>query len=305
MAIVITGASGNFGRLAVEKFLKSVAPEELILVTRRPERLADFAARGCQVRAGDFDDPASLPAAFASGERMLLISATRVGKRIPQHRAAIEAARQAGVKHVVYTSFIGAHPDNRAEVVADHRGTEALLRASGLAWTMLRDSQYADAAVDGIAPAAIRSGRMICAAGEGRIAFVWREDCADCAVAVLTGEGHENKAYDITGPQLWSFRELAALIAEVSGAPVRFEPTDPEGLYAFFDSLGIPRQPVDDQVVDGIPWNSDDMVSFEVAIRDGWFAVLSDDVERLIGRKPLGLRELFEMRFKAPAEVVP
>ena len=299
MAIIVTGASGNYGRAAVEKLLARVAAEDLILVTRRPERLADFAARGCQVRAGDFDQPKGLVEAFRGGERMLLISATRVGKRVGQHGAAIEAAKAAGVRQVAYTSFIGVTPENQAEVVADHRGTEALLRASGLAWTLLRDSQYADAAVDGIAPAAIRSGRLLSACGEGRIAFVWREDCVDCAVAVLTGEGHENTVYGITGPELWSFPELAALISEASGQPVPFEPTDEDGLYAFWDSLGVPRQPVDDLVVDGIPWNSDDMVSFETAVRAGHFAIRTDDVERLTGRRPRPLRALFEARFGA------
>jgi NAD(P)H dehydrogenase (quinone) len=301
MGIVITGASGHFGRLAVERLLERVAPQDLILVTRRPERLAAFAARGCDVRVGDFDDPAGLVEAYRGGERMLLISGTRVGKRIAQHGAAIEAAKAAGVRHIAYTSFIGATPQNPAEVVVDHRGTEALLVASGLAWTALRDSQYADAAVDGIAPPAIRSGRLLSACGEGRIAFVWREDCVDCAVAVLTGEGHENRVYEITGPQLWSFPELAELISQVSGKPVRFEATDEAGLYAFWDSLGVPRQPVDDQVVDGIPWNSDDMVSFETAVREGHFAILTDDVERLTGRRPRPLRALFEARFSVPA----
>lgn len=305
MSIIVTGASGNYGRSAVEKLLERVAPQDLILVTRRPERLAEYADRGCQVRAGDFDRPEDLPAAFRGGERMLLISATRVGKRVGQHGAAIASARAAGVRHIAYTSFIGISPDNQAEVVTDHRGTEALLRTSGLAWTILRDSQYAEAAVDAIAPAAIRSGRLLSACGEGRIAFVWREDCVDCAVAVLTSEGHENAVYEITGPELWSFPELAALISETSGQPVRFESTDEDGLYAFWDSLGVPRQPVDDHVVDGIPWNSDDMVSFETAIRAGHFAILTDHMKRLTGREPRSLRTLFEARFGVSAGSAP
>ena len=146
MAIIVTGATGNFGRQVTDILLQEVAPKDLILLTRRPERLADLAAEGVQVRKGDFDDPASLPAAFEGGERMLLISTARVGSRVGQHGAAIDAAKQVGVKHIAYTSFVGVHDDNPAIVTVDHRATEDLMRASGLAWTALRDSQYAEAA---------------------------------------------------------------------------------------------------------------------------------------------------------------
>lgn len=302
MSIIITGASGHFGGLAVDRLLETVAPEDLILVTRRPDKLASYAARGCTVRAGDFDAPEGLVDAFRGGERMLLISGTRVGRRVGQHGAAIDAAERAGVRHIAYTSFIGAaDPSNHSEAVGDHRGTEKRLRASGLSWTMLRDAQYADAVTDVMAPPVAVTGTMLSVAGDGRMGFVWREDCVAAAVAVLTGEGHGHKAYDITGPDLVSYREVAALIGEFTRRPVRFEITDVAGLYAMFDSLGIPREPVDDQVVQGNPWNSDDMVTFEVAVRDGLFAVVSDDVERLTGTPPRSLRSLFEARADALA----
>lgn len=290
MRIVVTGASGQFGRSAVEGLLRQVSAGDLILVTRRPEVLASFAARGAKVRYGDFDVAHSLPEAFAGGEKMLLISASRVGKRIPQHKAAIDAAVQAGVKHIAYTSFVGATDDNPSLAVSDHRGTEALLRACGVDWTALRNSHYADAIVHAMAPPAIKSGRWLTNAAEGKEAPVTRQDCVDCAIAALTTPGHRNVVYSITGPELLTFREAAAIFAEVSSKPIEYTVVSDDDMYAMFDGMGIPRQPVDDQVIDGVPWCSDDMVSFGKALREGRFAAISDDVRKLLGRAPQSLR---------------
>lgn len=297
MKIVITGASGQFGRLVIRKLLETVPPESLVLLSRSPDKLAAEAALGCSVRKGDFDDPDGLEAAFAGGDKLLMISGTRVGKRIPQHGGGIAAARKAGIRHIVYTSFLGAgDPDNKSEAVKDHRGTEELLRQSGLVWTALRDAQYADAVTDVMAYSMVHDGQMLSVAGDGRMPFVWREDCVDAAVAVLTGSGHENKAYDITGPELVSYREVGNMIGEFTGQDVTLTITDEQGLYAMFDAIGVPRQPIENPGPNDVPWNSDDMVSFEVAVRDGKFAVESNDFEKLTGKKPRSLRALFEAK---------
>ncbi len=293
MKVIVSGASGNYGRLAVSGLLERVPAGDLILMSRRPEKLAELAARGAIVRHGDFDDPASLVSTFAGGEKLLMISTGRVGKRLPQHGNAIRAAAQAGVRHIVYTSFVNAGAANPALVAKEHGATEEMLRRSGLAWTAMRDSQYADAMVEVAAPLAIESGRWFASAREGKIGFVTRRDCVASAVAVLTTAGHENKTYDITGPELLSFRQVAALAAEMSGKPVEYTVVDDEGMYKMFDALGVPREAVDDHVVNRVPWSSNDMVSFERAIREGFLEVLSNDVERLTGRKPQSLRSLF------------
>lgn len=295
MKIVVTGASGQYGRLAVEMLMARTAPENLILITRSPKKLAGFAARGAIVRRGDFDEPESLPAAFAGGERLLLISGTRVGARVAQHKAAIDGAAAAGVRHIVYTSFIGIDdPANPAEVRRDHIETERLIRASGLAWTMLRDAHYADAMIVMAGPGVMRTGQWISNAGDGREAMVWREDCAECAVAVLTGAGHEGRTYDITGPELQSFAEVAALMSEITGRAIAYVAIDDAAQYAMFDAMGVPRRPVDDHYVGGIPWNSDDMVSFGRAIREGFLEICTDDVERLTGRPARSVRRMIE-----------
>lgn len=285
--IVITGASGNYGQGVTDRLIAQGRGADLILITRKPEKLAHRAAQGCTVRYGDFDLPETLAEAVVGADRMLLISGTRVGARVEQHRAAIAAAASAGVQQIVYTSFIGIDdPANPAEVRHDHIETERLIRASSCGWTMLRDAHYADAMVLMAGPGVMQAGTWISNAGEGREAMVWRDDCIDCAVAVLTGEGHEGRTYDITGPELQSFRDVTALMAQATGQRLAYEPVDDEAQYAIFDAMGIPRRPVDDQSVNGIPWNSDDMVSFGRAIREGFLEIRSDHVERLTGRKP-------------------
>lgn len=292
MNIAITGASGHYGRLATDKLIAMGRARDLILITRTPAKLADRERAGCEVRYGDFDKPETLAAAVCGARKMLLISGTRVGARVHQHRAAIEAAAAAGVRHLVYTSFVNVEPSNPAVVTLDHRQTEELIRASGMAWTFLRDAHYADAMILNASPLFIASGVWLTSTQGGREAMVWREDCVDCAVAVLTQDGHENKVYPITGPNAENFSEIAAMLTEITGRPVKVVETDDAGMYAHFDALGIPRKPMDDHTVAGIPWNSDDMVSFERAIREGYLDVCTDVVERLTGRKARSVRHM-------------
>jgi NAD(P)H dehydrogenase (quinone) len=293
--IAITGASGQYGRAATDKLIALGRAADLILMTRSPDKLADRAAQGCDVRYGDYDKPETLAAAFAGADKLLLISGTRVGARVAQHGAAIDAAVAAGVQHLAYTSFIGIDDEaNPAEVRHDHIGTERLIKASGLSWTMLRDAHYADAMIVMAGPGMMASKSWPHNWGDGREAMVWRDDCVACAVAVLTGEGHEGQVYNITGPQLQTCAELAALVSEITGTTIASMPLTDEQQYAMFDAMGIPRRPVDDQAVGGIPWNSDDMVTFGQAIREGFLAVCSNDVERLTGRPARSVRAMIE-----------
>jgi NAD(P)H dehydrogenase (quinone) len=293
--IVITGASGQYGRSATDRLIAQGRGADLILITRTPAKLSQRASQGCDVRYGDYDKPETLAAAVQGAEKMLLISGTRVGARVVQHKAAIDAAAVADVKHILYTSFIGIDdPANPAEVRHDHIETERLIKASGCAWTMLRDAHYADAMILMAGPGVMQSGKWISNTGDGREAMVWREDCVASAVAVLTGKGHEGQTYNITGPELQSFAEVTALMAEITGHPLEYVSVDDEGQYAMFDAMGIPRRPVDDASVNGIPWNSDDMVTFGAAIRGGFLEICSDDVERLTGQPARSVRQMIE-----------
>jgi NAD(P)H dehydrogenase (quinone) len=296
MRIIITGASGCFGRAATDLLLERLPAADLILMSRTPEKLADRAERGAVVHHGDFDDRVSMEKAFASGEVMLLISGVKVGHRIQQHRNAIEVAKAAGVRRIVYTSFIGSTAQNTAAVNQDHYGTERLLKQSGLDWTILRNGFYVQSILDATAPLALRTDRWVSAAGDGKVSFVDRDDCVRCAVEVLITPGHQNRTYEINSGELWSFRETAALVSDVAGKPVELVEVSDEELYAHFDRLGIPRQALNEFSIDGYIFCSDDMVSFEHAMRNGHFAVPTSDIERIIGRRPRRLRDLAEAR---------
>jgi NAD(P)H dehydrogenase (quinone) len=291
--IIVTGASGSFGRAAAERLMERVDPASLILTTRTPAKLADFTARGANVRFADFDDKSTLREAFASGTRMLLISTARVGTRVGQHKNAIQAGVAEGVRHIAYTSIVSAaEPDNPALVKLDHRATEEILEDSGAAWTFLRDSQYAEAIAGAMVPGALAVGRIPDNGHDGRVAFVSRDDCVACATEVLVQDGHENRAYDITGPELFTIAEALALASELAGKPIVVEPVDDEAMFAHFDSLGIPRHASDDVPEGPIPWCSTDMVTFGQSIREGYFDVLTDHVQKITGQAPKTLRDV-------------
>jgi NAD(P)H dehydrogenase (quinone) len=293
--IIVTGASGQFGHAAALQLLDICDPADVICLTRSPEKLADLAARGADVRAADFDDPEGLKSAMAGGEKMLLISTTMVGSRPRQHGNAIDAAVANGVKHIAYTSITdGGNPNHPAVEQHDHYATEQLLKACGAAYTILRNSQYSEAIATAMAIPALAAGSKPDNCGDGRIAFVSRDDCVATAVGVLTQEGHENKIYDVSGPELLTVPIAMQMVSEMAGKPIELIPVSDEGMYEYFDTLGVARKSEDVDPNGPIPWASEGMVTFGQAIREGHFDVLSDTVERVTGKTPRTLRSVFE-----------
>ncbi|HEY4211260.1 MAG TPA: SDR family oxidoreductase [Steroidobacteraceae bacterium] len=295
MSIVVTGASGAFGRMVTQLLLQRVPASELILITRKPATLAAMVERGARVRYGDFDNKESLGTAFAGGRKMLLISTLDVGeRRRRQHRAAIEAAVGAGVEHIVYTSSAGMHPRSPAFVIADHFDTEEALRKTGVAFTFMRDSQYAEVVATMIAPLAIATGQWFSSAADGTMAFVSKQDCVASAATVLTTPGHEGAVYEITGPELLSFRDAARIAAEVTGRPVEFVSVTHDQMQARFDAAGIPRRYTEGMFNEATgPWASEEMMSYERAIREGYFAICSRHVQLITGKPAMSLRDVF------------
>jgi len=293
--IIVTGASGQFGGQAAEKLLETCAGEDIILLSRTPDKLSHFAERGAHVRRADFDDPGSLAAAMEGGERMLLISTARVGTRVGQHTNAAQAAAAAGVRQIAYTSLINAdRADNPAIVKLDHLATEEAIKATGVAYTFLRDSQYSEAIALAMAIPALQMGVKPDNCGEGRVGFVSRDDCVAVAVGVLTQDGHGNQAYPLTGPEAISIPEAMAMVSEIAGKRIEVSHVDDEGMFAYFDSLGVPRHASDIMPDGPIPWSSDDMVTFGQSIREGFFDEVSPHVERITGRAPRSLRSVLE-----------
>jgi NAD(P)H dehydrogenase (quinone) len=281
--LAITGASGQLGRRTAELVLAQCAPRELILATRTPGTLADLAARGADVRYADFDEPLSLKAAFAGAERLLLISATDLERRVAQHEAAIGAAKAAGVRHVIYTSGLKPAPPNPAAVAASHYATEQALAASGLAWTVLRNSLYADYQV-AEAKRAVETGVLVHNRGGGSVAYVARDDCAAAAAAVLLQGGHAGLIYDITGSERYTADALAVLYAELGGRRVEAR---------FIDDAAFVAGLVGDSAADDhLRYGAELVASFGRAIRAGYVDACSDAVEKLTGRRARSLREV-------------
>jgi NAD(P)H dehydrogenase (quinone) len=280
MTVIVTGASGHIGRLVADDLLERIPPADIVLVTRHPQALRDIAERGVTVRYGDFDEPESLSEAFAGGERMLLISTLAVGRRTAQHRAAIEAASTAGVRHLVYTSFPNPGPEHPVGPVAtEHGETEEVLQNSGLDWTVLRNATYAELQVVPGAMA-VAGGKLYTNAGDGRLVPVSRHDCAAAAAAVLTSDGHEGMVYDITGPESLSQTQLADLLSEVSGRPVELMPIGDKMLTWGLTRSGAPK-PVARAIV-----------AFGKAIREGYYDVVDPAAATLTGQAPRTLREV-------------
>lgn len=286
MTIAITGASGALGRAVADLVLRVVDPREVVLTTRSPEGLADLADRGVDVRRADFAEPDTLAAAFAGVDRLLLVSTDAVGARLDEQRAAVAAAVDAGVGHVVYTSVPEPVAANPAEVVPDHAGTEEALRGSGLRWTMLRNNLYAHMQVPGVEQAAA-AGRLVTNTGAGAAAYVTREDCAAAAAAVLTQDSHENVAYDITGPEAVGAVDLVALAREVGGRDVELVEVDDAAYAAGLRSAGLPDAA------------AELVTSFGAAIRGGYLATVSSAVADLTGRRPTALTDVVRATVQA------
>jgi len=291
MSLVITGASGHLGRRTAELLLgtEGVDAADVVLITRNAAALDDLAARGATVRQGDFGDPATLPAAFAGARRVLIISTDAVGARIAHQHAAIDAAKAAGATLIAYTSIGNPTEGNPAGVVPDHRATEEALKASGVAYTMLRNALYSEYRLPE-AQAAIASGQFHHNQGDGVTAYVSREDCAAAAAAVLAGgDEHANKAYDITGPELLGGADLARIYGEAGGTAVAAIAVDDDAFMAGLVAAGVPAA--------AAPL----LASFGRAIREGQLAQLSGDVEALTGRAPRAVGDVLAAALAATA----
>jgi NAD(P)H dehydrogenase (quinone) len=273
--LLVTGASGHLGRRVIELLLAANAGH-VIATTRTPDKLADLAARGVEVRPADFDDPASLAAAFAGADRLLLISTDAVDgtdRRIVQHRTAIKAAEQAGVKHVIYTSLTSPEPGSRLAIAPDHYATEQMLAASSLDWTVLRNNIYTDLFLYSL-PRAVATGQLVAATGTGGAGYVTREDCARAAAAALAAPDTGQRTLDITGPALVTHAELAQILSAIAERPVTYVPVSPEAIVAGMVAAGLP-EPM-----------ARVYVTIDIGIAQGTLAVASNAVADLTGQAP-------------------
>ena len=277
-SLLVTGAGGQFGQRVLAHLLDTLQlpPTRIVALTRRPETLAAWGARGVELRHGDFDAPASLDAAFVGVARLLLISTDaidRPGHRLAQHQAAIAAAARAGVRHVVYTSC--PEPQDSPLLIApDHAGSEDALAASTLAgWTVLRNHWYFENLFMSL-PSVLASGHWYSAAGDGRIAHIARDDLARAAAVALAGGGEAKRTLTLSGARAYSTAEIAALIAQTLGTPIQVAPVPVEGLVQGMVGAGLP-EPL-----------ARVLASFDSNTAAGRVATVTDDYLALTGQTP-------------------
>lgn len=218
--IVVTGASGQLGRLVIQSLLKTVPAAGIVAAVRQPAAVADLAALGVQVRQADYTQPATLDAAFQGATKVLLISSSAVGERVAQHANVIDAARRAGVALLAYTSLL--HADTSPLGLAEeHRATEALLKASGVPHVLLRNGWYTENYLASL-PAVLQHGAMIGSAGEGRIASAARADYAEAAAAALTRDGQAGQVHELAGDTAYTLAEFAAEVGRQTGRTIPY-----------------------------------------------------------------------------------
>jgi len=237
--IVVTGATGQLGRLVIAALLKTVPAANIVAAVRSPEKASDLAALGVQVRRADYSDAASLDAALQGAEKILLISSNEIGQRLTQHRAVINAAKRANVKLLTYTSVLRADT-SALGLAAEHKQTEQAIKDSGVPATILRNGWYHENYTAGL-PKAVANGAIVGSAGDGRISSAARSDYAEAAAVVLTGSGHAGKIYELAGDGAYTLSELAVETARQSGKPVEYRNIPEADYKAALIGFGLPE----------------------------------------------------------------
>ncbi|MDR6102614.1 NAD(P)H dehydrogenase (quinone) [Agrobacterium larrymoorei] len=283
--ILVTGASGHLGQAIIRHLLETydVPAANIVAASRDTAKLAGLAAKGVETRAADFDDASSLDSAFQGIDTLLIISTDALavpGQRLKQHKAAVAAAAKAGVKHFAYTSM--PNPDKSLVTFApDHLGTEEAVKASGLPYTIIRNAWYLDNYLHGM-PHNLASGQWFTATGNGKVSNISRDDCARAAAAALAKGKAENKTYTLTGPELLDADQIAALVSEATGKPLKAVKVSPEDLQKGIEGAGLPG------------FVAAMLASADANIAAGNFEILTDDYETLTGKKPESAAEFFK-----------
>lgn len=276
--IAVTGASGKLGGATLRHLLqRGAAPQGLVAVVRDPKEVAAFASQGIQVRRGDYTDRQSLESAFRGADKLLFISSTALGEeRMLHHRNVVSAARAAAVGHILYTSVIKPSADAKFAASPGHFHTEALIRETGIAHTFFRNNLYLDL-IPFIFGEALQTGSLVHNGGDARIGFVARDDIAEALAAVLTRGEHTNREYPITAVAPYSLNDVASALSKASGKSVTYKAISSEEFRKLLETKDLPAPVVAMTVGLGD------------AIRAAEFDAGSTDLQRLLGREPVGL----------------
>lgn len=277
MKIAITGATGQLGSIVIEKLLLETEVNNIVALVRNPAKATHLTAQNIEVREFDYDRPKTLVPALSGIDKLLLISANEVGRRTPQHKAVIDAAKVAGVPYLAYTSLLRADTSPLG-LAQEHRETEKLIQDSGLRYTFLRNNWYSENYLAGVAHT-IEIGTLFGAAQDGRISSASRIDYAEAAAKVLTSTGHDNQTYELAGSQSFSLSELAILIGQAASKTINYQNLSAEEYTQGLTQVGLPAGLVE-VIVDA------DIQTIQGAMYSD-----SQDLEQLIGRKTTNIQD--------------
>ncbi|MBL8322426.1 MAG: SDR family oxidoreductase [Acinetobacter sp.] len=285
MKIAITGATGQLGQLVIQALLKNTAADQIVALVRNEAKAADLKAQGIELRHFDYDAPETLAPALAGIDKLLLISADEIGRRTAQHRTVIKAAQQARVPYIAYTSLL--HADTSPLGLAqEHRETEALIKASGIAYTFLRNNWYSENYLADAAHAA-ETGIRYGAAQDGKISAAPRADYAEAAAKMLASSGHEHKTYELAGSENFTLADLAHAISLASGKTVTYQNLSQEDYAQGLIRAGLPA---------GL---ADVIADADAQTAKGAMFSSSKDLEKLIGRKTIPVNAQVQALFQA------
>lgn len=284
-SILVTGATGNFGKATIDFLLKKgIEAKNISALVRDEAKASDLAEKGIQIKVGDYDNYKSLVAAFQGIEKLLLVSGTDLANRSSQQLNAVKAAKEAGVKHIVYTSF---ERKNETEIspiaflAQSHIDTDNAIKASGLHYTILRNNLYLEVLPMFLGEKVLESG-VFFPAGEGQAAYVSRNDLAEATATILTSGGHENKEYATSNIENYSMNDIAVTLSSITNKEVPYLNPNTEDYQAALTNAGVPAEYI------GM------FVGFAEAIKQGEFQSENSDLEKLLGRKPVSLSEFLK-----------
>lgn len=302
MKYLITGVDGKLSRRVADNMITLVNPKNLIFtcpdLKKIPKNTITYwNSLGIILKEANYDDIPQMIEAFSGADRIFFISSILNGpKRITQHKNVIEACKKAHIKHITYTSFLGAdNPNYTQYVIPDHRETEKMIKNSGIEYNIMRNNLYMENYLTTSVMLAMLSNNIWgTTAGEGKVSCIAKDDSALCATNLLLGKGEPNKAYNLTSSKAVSQREICDLISKKSGIPFIYQPMSKEEFLIYLKNLHIPETTDGDFSNSPVPFCSNDMITNEAGISENKMAIITNDVEILTGKKPLEVEDLID-----------
>jgi len=276
--ILVTGATGHFGKATIGFLLKKgISANNISALVRDISKADDLKVKGIQLKTGDYNDYASLLSAFKGVDKLLLVSGNDIQNRQQQQENAVNAAKEAGVKHIIYTSFVRKNETETSPIALlgkSHIETDKIIKASGIPYTIMLNSLYADVLPMFMGEKVLETGIYL-PAGDGKTSFATRLDMAEAAASILAGEGHENKEYVVANTNKYSLNDVATILSEISGRQITYTSPATE---VYIDTLS----------------NAGMFAGFSEAIKQGEFDTATSDLEKLIGRKPASMKDFLQ-----------